>query len=413
MADPSHPSPLAARHTLIDALRGVALLGIVLVNIQSFAWGISAPTMGMLWDDATKADETVVYLTTFLLAYKFYPIFCFCFGYGFAMMVRRWRVGGLPPAAIRIRFTRRLNFMFWLGVLHGCLIWFGDILARYALAGYLLRAHLSNDQRGPRAILRAIKFWAVITLLLAALNALLSATFGTSLAASSTDIEQMMRVFERYAYADYTHNIAPRITDYGWVMLSWLMVFPQAVLLFLVGALVAQLGWLRNPARHADKWRRILFGALLLGLPWSWLMAADALTWSLDPSAASNLLGAIALSLAPLLAPAYVAGMALGSLTKVGAIAVRLLAPMGRLALTNYLAQSVLMSVLLAGHGFGWADAGQSSLAGIALAIWLALLLFSHVYLRFRTQGPAEWAWRRHTNKLKHKQLSGVSTENG
>lgn len=130
-------------------------------------------------------------------------------------------------------------------------------------------------------------------------------------------------------------------------------------------------------------------------------------------SAASNLLGAIALSLAPLLAPAYVAGMALGSLTKVGAIAVRLLAPMGRLALTNYLAQSVLMSVLLAGHGFGWADAGQSSLAGIALAIWLALLLFSHVYLRFRTQGPAEWAWRRHTNKLKHKQLSGVSTENG
>jgi uncharacterized protein len=128
--------PPNERENIIDALRGFALFGILIVNIQSFAWGVGAPTMGMLWEDATWLDEATIWLTAFIFEYKIYPLFCFCFGYGFAVMAKRWRYAGLNAIQVKARFNRRLNFMLVLGLFHGIVIWFGDILARYALAAH-------------------------------------------------------------------------------------------------------------------------------------------------------------------------------------------------------------------------------------------------------------------------------------
>ncbi|MFN8984821.1 MAG: DUF418 domain-containing protein, partial [Burkholderiales bacterium] len=147
----SNPASVGEREDVIDALRGAALLGILLVNIQSFAWGVSAPSMGVLWDDATVLDSLTIYLTSLFLEYKIYPIFCFCFGYGFAIMAKRWRLASIgDDAVVKQRYQRRLNFMLVLGLSHGSLIWFGDILARYALAGHFLVTYIG---KGPRILL--------------------------------------------------------------------------------------------------------------------------------------------------------------------------------------------------------------------------------------------------------------------
>ena len=96
------------RAPLIDALRGFALFGILVVNIQSVVWGLSGPSLGTLAADSALTDVASVFFTALLAEYKFYPLFCFCFGYGFAVLARRWRARGED---MRVRFSRRLNFM--------------------------------------------------------------------------------------------------------------------------------------------------------------------------------------------------------------------------------------------------------------------------------------------------------------
>jgi uncharacterized protein len=383
------------REDLIDALRGAALLGILLVNIQSFAWGITAPSLGVLWDDATDLDRLTVYLTSLFLEYKIYPIFCFCFGYGFAIMARRWQLSAKGRSTVVVqRFERRLGFMLVLGLLHGGLIWFGDILARYALAGYFLVPYLGT---GPRVLLGGIKRWAMITIAVTTIGGLLSALFSAPPSLADVEVEEIMKVFNIYAHGDYLSTMLPRIYDYLWVLASWLLVFPQAVLIFLIGALVAQMGWLRAPANHMKTWRIVLLSALAAGVPLSIIFANYALDWAREPALIPNAATSLVLALAPLLSPAYIAAAALMATRDFGRRVVCILAPMGRLALTNYLMQSISMLLLLTGVGFGLADQGQFVVALIALGIWSVQLGFSHLYLRQYRQGPAEYCWRLYT----------------
>ncbi len=385
--------PPAARHALIDALRGFALFGIVLVNIQGFSWGIGAPSLGMLWDDAGTLDEVTLTLTSLLLVHKFYPIFCFCFGYGFAVMAKRWRRAGLDTTGMAARYQRRLQFLLAIGLLHGSVIWFGDILAGYALAGFLLTIHLGL---GPRSLLKPLRFWGAVLLVLGLINVFTTLTI-TPRPVTDAEVGAMLDRFMIYSSGGYLDTITSRLGDVAQLLVAWLFVFPHVVFIFLLGALVAQLGWLQAPERHIQTWRRIFFCSLALGLPFSIGMAAHSVESASDPTLLPNTWTVICLMFAPLLAPAYIAALALGSLTPLGGKLVTLLAPMGRMALTNYLMQSVLMSLLLNGYGFGLADRGQFVIALLAIGIFVAQLIFSHVYLRYRAQGPMEAWWRRHT----------------
>jgi uncharacterized protein len=393
-------APDSQREGLIDALRGAALLGILLVNIQSFAWGITAPSMGVLWDDAAVLDSLTIYLTSLFLEYKIYPIFCFCFGYGFAIMARRWRLASIGNNAIAVqRFKRRLNFMLVLGLVHGSLIWFGDILARYALAGHFLVSYIG---KGPRVLLGGIKRWAMITIAVTVIGGVLSALSSAPPSLTDAEVEEIMKVFDVYARGDYLSTMLPRLYDYLWVLASWLLLFPQAILIFLIGALVAQMGWLRAPTKHIRKWRIVLISSLAAGVPLSIVFANHALDWASDPSLIPSTATSLALALAPLLSPAYIAAAALLATTPFGLRVTRFIAPTGRLALTNYLMQSILMLVLLSGVGLGLADQGQFVVAMIAVSIWSVQLIFSRLYLRHYRQGPAEYCWRRYTYREQH-----------
>jgi len=385
------------REHLIDALRGFALFGILVVNIQSFAWGVGAPTMGVLWMDATWRDEWTIWLTSFIFEFKIYPLFCFCFGYGFATMAKNWRYAGLDAEAMRQRFRRRLNFMLCLGLVHGVIIWFGDILARYALAAYFIEKHIG---RGPRQLLQALKFWGILTIAISVLSLVLNriaAQQWGSESGSAPPTAQLIDAFYLYAQGDYIDTIRARLGDYTLVLFSWLFLFPQAVMLFITGAIVAQLGWLKSPNRHRQEWQRILLISLTLGLPIAVVLANYNVALALDPSLLPNAIQDSAFTLSLLLTPAYVAAFALISITTLGKNIVALLAPMGRMALTNYLFQSLAMFILLLGVGVGLADVGQFNIALIAIGIYLTELIASHVYLRFNSIGPVEWLWRWYT----------------
>ena len=89
------------RDPLVDALRGLALFGILAVNIQCFVTGLDVPSLGILDSRSSFADHCVILLTALLLEFKFYPLFCFCFGYGFAMQTPSLSSGSPRPRALR------------------------------------------------------------------------------------------------------------------------------------------------------------------------------------------------------------------------------------------------------------------------------------------------------------------------
>ena len=385
-----------AREDLIDALRGLALFGILAVNIQSFVWGIGAPSMGVFSESSGLADKLTVFFTALLLEYKFYPIFCFCFGYGFAMQTRRWAVLGVD---VRERFTRRMNFMLFMGVLHGVFLWFGDILARYALAGLILRRHV---RKGPRALLTAIIFWLAITVVAGIGLSLVSGIDPESFSAAAGQSEQAQRdgehVFEIYTEAGYMDATIQRAEDFFTVTLMYVFVLPQVMLLFLLGALAAQLKLLRYPSRFRAFWRRVFWFGVVVGLPINIAFAWTQVSASSDAWTQPSVWQAVLSLFAPLLAAAYVAAFALAYDTSLGTALRRCLVPAGRVALTLYVLQSLLMMMLLNGFGLGLgATLGQFELFVIAVAVYACLLAVAHVMQRFAIPAPLEKIWRRYT----------------
>jgi uncharacterized protein len=377
------------RAPVIDALRGLALFGILAVNIQSAIWSVGGPTLGVLDATSRMADTIAVWFTAFFLEYKFYPIFCFCFGYGFVVQVHGWKRRGEDASS---RWLRRMGFMLVMGSLHGIFVWFGDILARYALTGMVLRRHID---RGPRALLKAARFWLAVSLLIALVYALIPAPDDVP-SGIPAELIAAKAVYESGGYWQVTWQ---RAKDFFLILTTFIFVFPQVILLFLLGALTAKMGWLANPARHRAWLAKVFAVALLAGVPINLLYATDSLARAADFSVPFGFRAALVSTAAPLLSFAAIAGAALLSISHAGARMVALFAPAGKIALTNYLVQSILMSSLLYGYGFGLGrHLKQAELLALALAIFLLQLVFSHVYLRYFKQGPFEWLWRRWTN---------------
>ena len=127
---------------LIDALRGFALLGIVQINLQAWVVG-SQPFAAVLNEGASRLDHIAWLATSFLITAKFYPIFAFLFGYGFCLQWQALSARGEDPAPVLIR---RHIFLLALGVVHGSLLFFGDILTIYALAGLILEGRIRNGE---------------------------------------------------------------------------------------------------------------------------------------------------------------------------------------------------------------------------------------------------------------------------
>ena len=377
----THPTP--GRDDRIDALRGFALLGILLVNIQSFVWGGTSPA-GYLPGDETALDRALFFLTVAFVNTKFMPLFAMLFGAGFALLLARLHNVTSAPHAV---FRRRMLFLFAFGVLHGVLLYFGDITQMYALAGLVL---LRYDSHGAAALRRAVVLWWSGAL---ALTALL--TWG--LAGSTPDpielageLEANFAVFTGEGYFAQLPTRAGLFLD---IVLANLIGLPMAVALMLTGMLAQRAGWLAD--RAAPAWRAALVIGLVVGLPsallYGVLLYTDAATYGLG---AYSAVAAVPGALGATLSFAYAALF----FRHASPALVRWLAPAGRMPLTNYLLQSVAMGALLSGWGLALAPRlGYAQTAAMGLAIFAAQLALSHWWLRRFGQGPLERAWRKWT----------------
>jgi uncharacterized protein len=384
-----------ARAVQIDAARGVAVFGILLVNIWSFVWGFGELRYGVM-PAASWADRAAVFLVAFLAEQKFYPIFAFLFGAGFALQTKALRRRLPDWRSVRLKYRGRLTWLLGWGLLHGMLVWAGDILTVYGLTGFLLLrmagARLSK-------IRIALWGWAAVWLLLIAVNLAAAWTMtadGESLEQNAiASVDDALAAHAVYLTGATGEVMAQRIGDYAAITSGSLFLAPHLLVLFLLGILAVRLGWLTRPGRHRRLWRRVRLAGLCIGLPVNLAWATWALNQAVNPLEAP-VYGELVFAVLPvggsLLAAAYLASVMLAQ----GAaqrILSGWLAPVGRMALSNYLCQSLLGVFLLQGAGLGlgaMAERTPALLMAVAAAIMVLQVLVSRWWLSRFKQGPVE-----------------------
>ena len=385
-----------ARIEVVDALRAFALVGILQVNIQSFVWGAGDP-LGFFVTPPGTLDAAVYLLTATFVSMKFLSIFAFLFGVGFAMQWRSLR-RRLPLAEARAAYRRRLGFLLVAGVSHGTLLYFGDILTAYALVGFLLLRHAGQR---PAALVAATRRWGLAFILLTVVGMMLVEGLRQALPPADDPANVPAWALERlaaYAQGSYLEQIGPRISDFLSVLGSTaLFGVPQVMALFLLGAIAGRLGWLARPERHPQVWRvvgRIGLLALPVAVAGAWINFETMRDSPGDPGAVGTALQSISAPLAGL----YVAAFVRWQQAPAGRRLIVWLAPAGRMPLTNYVAQSLLMGLLLSGWGFGLgAELGRTVLALLALVIALVQIAVSRACIARFGEGPLEALWRRAT----------------
>ena len=391
------PLPEAERIELVDVLRGFALCGILFVNIMWFKAPGGFPGIGY---EETPLNRAAVAAVTILAQGKFFTLFSFLFGWGFATQFLRAEARG-ATAGFAPLFLRRLLILGLIGAVHAVLLSEGDFLLLYALVGLLL---LPLRSTRPEILLRWAKW---ILALLAAVWLLMFGALALGrafpdgaeeIAASDRELEESFRSEGQATTAAYLDRapvrvVAKRIENYGrnaWILL---LLGPVVLAMFLLGVAAGRNGLLHRASEHQVLLRRIRNWGLVIGLPLALLCAAG-----LDRLPTLSALVCLQLNsvlAGPLLALAYCA-----SITRLWQRPhwqrwLRPLAPLGRMALTNYLLQSLIANVLFYGYGLGLARRVSPSLALlIVLAILAGQLVISGWWLRRYRFGPVEWLWR-------------------
>ena len=373
------PATSSERHRLVDALRGFALWGILVVNIEFI---VQSPDTG--WADFTSgADIAGRWLIATVAQLKFYLLFSFLFGYGLSVQLRRAaeRGGNLRP-----RYFRRMVGLLILGVLHGILFFPGDILFIYGVVGAIA---FSMRRWSDRRLLQwAVGVYAAATVVWLALAGLtaLEGDPGTTM----TSPEQIT-AFTSGSFLDVVQQHA---ADWPETLVALAAIQgPAAFSLFIVGVVVGRGDLLSRPENHTRSLRRVLMIWGPIGLAGS-ALAASLQVANSEESTLGVLSFALQYGFAPTLAAAMVAALALGLGSRPPRWS-RILESAGRMSLSVYLLESVVATTLAYGYGFGlFGEVAPWGGIGLSIAIWLGLSLFAMAWMAWARFGPFEWVLR-------------------
>jgi uncharacterized protein len=400
-AAPIAPVQQTERVQIVDILRGFALFGILFVNMTIFA-----RPMQVLLFPADPAmpwyDRAAEWLIHFLGEGKFYALFSMLFGLGLTLLMERIEARGGKFVPL---YLRRLLVLLLIGIVHAFLIWIGDILILYALLGFLL---ILFRKAKPRTLL----IWAVILIAIpllftAAVTGLLelgrsvpegaeqiNLSFAEARASFAADLERANRVYVEGNFLEITEQ---RIYDYTSMGISAFFVMGFNVLgMFLLGVYFGKREIFKHLEDNRELFRKLLFWGLLLGLAGNALYATLIMSADRIEMTPSLLLATLGQGIgAPLLMLAYVSAFCLLALSPAWAGRIKILAPVGQMALTNYLTQSLVCTMIFYGYGLGlFGKVGMAAGIGLSILIYLLQIPISHWWMKRFKYGPAEWLWR-------------------
>lgn len=385
------PVTAAERIALLDMLRGVALFGILLVNFNSDYFLVRS-----------RLDRAVGLAIAFLAEGSFYPLFSFLFGLGFSLQVARLTTRGTPVVRT---YLRRLAALCGLGVLHSTLLWQGDVLRTYAVTGVplLFARRLST---------RSIIFAVVVLLGLTVKPEVIVSPLTRLTHAATADSGSTQRQLSLREALDREEHRAIRGGTYGQLVrvririLGYIIQAPlesinfQILAMFLLGMLAGRIGLLVHPAARLSLFRSAMWIGLFVGVLGNYVSLVEPILQGrglhtvparmMDFKGVFQLVGDSGLSLF------YGSGLTiLVTLRDKWRRWMMSVGQVGRMGLTNYLLQSLIMLLLMCSFGLGLADhIGLAGSVPLKMALFVAEIAMSGWWLRRFRFGPVEWLWR-------------------
>ncbi|HBV4370762.1 TPA: DUF418 family protein [Klebsiella pneumoniae] len=382
------------RNVTLDFVRGVAILGILLLNISAFGLP-KAAYLNPAWSGSASLSDAWTWALLDLLAQvKFLTLFALLFGAGLQLLLprgKRW-------------IQSRLTLLALLGFIHGLFFWDGDILLAYALVG-LVSWRMVREAHHVKSLFNTGVVLYLTGIAVLVLLGMISGTAANRSWAPDAANLQYEQYWKLHGGMEAVSNRADMLSDnllalgaqYGWQLAGML----------LMGAALMRSGWLKGQfsLRH---YRRT--GALLVAVGMAVNLPAIFAQWYLawDYRWCAFLLQAPRELSAPLQAIGY-AALAWGYWPQlcrfrlVGAIAC-----VGRMALTNYLLQTLICTTLFYHLGL-FMRFDRLQLLAFVPPIWAVNLLVSSLWLRRFRQGPVEWLWRQLTLRASGTSLKDTS----
>ena len=391
---PTEPVSPTERIEALDVLRGFALFGILVVNIQAFAMISPAYMNPTAYGDFRGANRLVWLVTHVLFEMKFMTLFAMLFGAGVVLMTGRAEAAGRSGVAVHLK---RMGWLIVFGLAHGYLLWYGDILVWYGLCG-LVVVWL---RRASPALLGGLGLAAV------GITSLLSLLIGWSMPywpeesrhalreswdPSSETIEAELAAY-RGGWQEQTTHRAPmtlgsqtiRFLVWGAWRVGGVMLLGMA--LFKLGVLGGQ--------RAPPFYLRLCLAGFLVGIPIVLLGVQQQFAHDWDYrygfflGSQYNYWASLPVSLGWV-------GLVLWICTTGALPALRRgLAAVGQMALTNYLMQTIIATTIFYGHGLGlFGRVERVGQLAIVLVIFVAQVFFSLAWLQHFRFGPFEWLWR-------------------
>lgn len=390
------------RADILDILRGIALLGVMLDNLFGFTgWGFLTQLQRQALP-TWHADAILGFTELSFINGKFYSLFSLLFGIGFSIILIRNEQKGINPLKI---FYRRLFILLIIGAGHLLLLWEGDILVLYALIGMLLPLFRKCSNK-------TLLTWVVVLIASPLLFDVISVLFHYK---NGNFLEDMAKLidkrtglplddsFNQYLYSKsdaWQHwrnwQASGFLYRYSYILDS--NRIPKVLGMFLMGFYAGRKMIYTNLENYTSLFKKMRRWGFIIGIP-----AALACTYFEifgkgipDPMGLAHTLF-YAISVVPL-SLAFVSVICLHWVNKKSTSRLKFLAPMGRMALTNYLMQTIIGITIYYAVGFGLGgNIGPSYFIPIGLCVYALQVAYSNWWFKHFNYGPMEWIWRQLT----------------
>lgn len=393
MLNSTNPSRILS----LDVLRGVAVLGILIMNIQHFSMPMAAYSNPTAYGDFEGINRWIWILSHMLASEKFMSIFSMLFGAGVVLFNEGAIQKGMPDVVLHYR---RMGWLLLFGLLHAYLLWSGDILVAYSLCGMLVFVFRKKNNRAllswaalffmvplilEQAMAFSLPFWPEENLIEMKQNWM-------------PDEEQLAATLEAYR-GSFLDQLKYRSGEALFMQTGIFLMstFWRITSMMLLGMVLYRRGIL-SAQRSSRFYGRLALaglgaGYMLSGIGVHQVFAHDwEMSYSMFRGHAFNYVGSLGVALG------YTALVMLICRSSSWVRFTSPLAALGRMAFTNYILMSVLAGMVFYGHGFGlFGSVERQGQVLILAGIWVLILLGSPLYLKYRHQGPLEWLWRKLT----------------
>ena len=395
-------SQLQGRIATLDIVRGIAVMGILAMNIVAFAMPQAAYQNPAAYGGAEGVDLAAWWFNFVFVDGKMRGLFSLLFGASLLLVVERAAAKGENPASVHYR---RMVWLLVFGLLHFFLIWWGDSLHQYALIGMI--AFLFRNKPAKSLIGWAVGLLFVQWLLMGALSASYMAVSAQAAApGASAEIlaqwNQMKQGFTLPAAdlakdlaiydGSYAGIVTHRVGRVGFIIAGLVFIGVETLAYMLIGMAALKSGFLSGAwdNRRYLRWTIVCYA---ISIPLSVLIA----TWVAGSGFDIATLAAANMGATVPVRPIMIVGHAalIILLTRKGGAFVGRIAAAGRAAFTNYLGTSIIVSTLFYGYGGGlYGDLGRAELYLVVVGMWALMLLWSKPWLDRFAYGPFEWLWR-------------------